>query len=1599
MIRKGIKKLGESRRLKRMLIAAIAALSVFNVFLYLLSRSDVQTYLTGKITAYIYKQSGVSIFVGSVDYKFPLQIVLKDVRVKDLNNHPMVDAGHLRVRLSLRKLLFRKIEITGLYLDNVKIVLRRSKGQEYFNYQMLTGSRKISGTTDEKSSGNLQLRMPRAEIHHLYFLLTDEQKHMEFKTSFEKLDLNNLYINQAERKIKLSDLKLVEADISYRDIFTTECEPEKLPRGIQVFNKDGWLIEADQLSVEASSFAYLNENRAPFDGGMNYNDLYVSSIHIDLRNGCIEGDTISGTIECLSAREKCGFAIKTMAADARVSTTGIECKNLLLITDNSVISDYLHFTYESFADFRDYVNKVHMEGNFKQSRVSLLDINYFAMNALKRIAHNFVELTGVVRGTVSNLKGKDLQLAVGNTTRFKGNISMKGLPQFRETFISLDIEDIQTTAVDLKRFYPYFTYPQNLDQLGVVHFSGAFNGFSYDFVADGKMHTAIGDVSSDLNFKFNPMDNTARYSGNLATHDFNLGKYFNLPELLGDLTFRAHVKGSGLTLGTIEAAVDGNIERINIRQHNYRDAVINGQFNDRFFKGQLTIRDEDLDLDFAGTVDLQIDTMPVFQFNANLRRADLLALNLSDDSITVSSLLDIDFKGMTLDHFIGYAGLFNSRIEKNGELFTLDSFMLSALPLNATEKFIRLRTDVANGSLTGAFKYQKLPAAFKKLISFYFNPDDPIAEDPGEQNFTFDIQIFDTRNLTRLLHPALHNITHADFVGSFSSTENLVTLDGTAQKIDYGNFSLKNLSADVYSGSGFVEVVSKVDTALYLDSLTLEDIILKARIQPDSILFAFQVMPETAPSRVRLEGLLQTDFSSVSVEFFPSTVFVEHQPWHIQRDNHIYYDGNKLIIDSLELSNHHGLIRLTSFLDAYGQNHLAVALRNFDVGMVLNPFLASSKINLDARLNGTITVLHLMTEPTLLGSVFADTLRINEHFMGGLVISSSYRPEQKSIELNAGLRDAANSIQIEGNYFLKKKYNNLDFSINVQNLHLPHLVPFIQSEVAQLEGDVKGELKLTGELSAPVITGRLTASDVAAKINVLNTTYGFKQEELLFEPHKIRLENVDLVDEEQNTALANGEITYTSLADLNLNINITTRKFVFMNTPQMVGSPFYGKLVGRGEVSIMGPVRKNVLFRIRARTLDPTHVTVDVTETKDVSSYSFYRFINTNQTNETKYRTRLKKVTLDCDVEATTDATVNLMIDREDGDVIKGQGTGALKITLNNLGELFIAGNYRIESGNYLFSMQNVISKRFIIEKGSSINWSGDPTNAMLDIAALYKLRASPYDLLDDIVLSEEEKLKAKNRVQVLLYLYITGSLAQPEIRFDIKVPDADPAIRAALDSRFQQLKYNQDAMNLQVVGLLVLNRFLPVRPGIGNTDVASEVNNSVSEFLSNQLSILLSDWISEFVTELQVDINYRTYQTEINGNGSSDPSQIDFQSRQELQLALTKSFFNNRVSVDIGGNFDFGAESASGNSNASNIAGDFEIEYSITPDGRVKIKAFRKGEYDIFSNRNKNKTGVGISFQKEFNSPRDLFPGIRRAMERRGQKNKQEVTPSGNQP
>ena len=312
------------------------------------------------------------------------------------------------------------------------------------------------------------------------------------------------------------------------------------------------------------------------------------------------------------------------------------------------------------------------------------------------------------------------------------------------------------------------------------------------------------------------------------------------------------------------------------------------------------------------------------------------------------------------------------------------------------------------------------------------------------------------------------------------------------------------------------------------------------------------------------------------------------------------------------------------------------------------------------------------------------------------------------------------------------------------------------------------------------------------------------------------------------------------------------------------------------------------------------------------------------------------------DLTVTDNAEVQLVIDPTVGDIIKARGNGALSMHIVPSANIFdMYGDYTITDGSYLFTLQNIINKRFLIEDGSTITWTGDPMDARLNIDAIYKLKASLQPLLSSTTLDNVTRA-----MPVECVINLTERLSNPTVTFDIRVPNADSEIQNAVSN----LLNNQQSIATQFMYLLVSGSFY------SDSSTSSSMGATASattgfELLSNQLS----NWLSS--DDYNIILRYRP-KSEL----TSD----------EIDIGFSKSLINDRLLVEVEGNYLVDNKMAQ-SSNMSNFMGEAYLTWLIDRTGNLKLRGFTQTIDRFDENQGLQETGVGIYYKEDFNNWQDL--------------------------
>jgi hypothetical protein len=336
-------------------------------------------------------------------------------------------------------------------------------------------------------------------------------------------------------------------------------------------------------------------------------------------------------------------------------------------------------------------------------------------------------------------------------------------------------------------------------------------------------------------------------------------------------------------------------------------------------------------------------------------------------------------------------------------------------------------------------------------------------------------------------------------------------------------------------------------------------------------------------------------------------------------------------------------------------------------------------------------------------------------------------------------------------------------------------------------------------------------------------------------------------------------------------------------------------------------------------------------------------------------------------ISVDKEAVFNMIVDAANGDFLMLKGVGQMTAGIDASGKITLVGSYDIEEGTYNLSF-NFLKRKFNIEKGSRIVWTGEPTTAQIDVTAIYIANTAPLDLVQGQIQAVNENIY-KQKLPFEVHLSLRGELLKPVITFDIVLPEdknynVSKDIITTVQTKLIQLRDDPSEMNKQVFALLLLNRFVGENPfdnsSGGSLNAGTFAMQSVSRLLSEQLNQLTANLIQG------VDINFDLATTQDFTTGSA-------QNRTDLNVGISKRLLSDRLTVTVGSNFELQGPMQS-RQQSSNLAGNIAINYKLSKDGKYMLRAYRKNDYTGEIEGYVIETGLSFIISVDFNKFSQIF-------------------------
>ena len=1334
------------------------------------------------------------------------------------------------------------------------------------------------------------------------------------------------------------------------------------------------LLTCKEISVENLHFSFDDFNKKKQDIGVDFNHLNVRKINLSVHDFQMEEDTVSANISNFNFTEQSGFYLKELSGKAVVNPVNIVLSELELATNQSQINGQLAFRYDDYTDFGDFIEKIKIDADLLPTSIELADVAFFAP-AIDGISKK-VEISGKVKGTVNHLKGRKLDIKFGKHSRIKGRMDVDGLPNISETFIMLSVEELSTSKTDLDQIpLPPFNErktletPPQLARLGKITFKGDFTGFITDFVAFGNFNSALGNCRTDINMRKDTASDRYYYKGSLLASNFNIGKLLGQEELLGQLSMKMKVKGSGLKKETLAANLDGKITAIDLKGYRYSNVVLEGEVSNEKFQGKLSVNDKNILLGFKGKIDFEPE-LPILRFETRIKDANLAAINLlnSDSLIRFSTYAKFNLVGNKLGNITGSVDVLNTDYVQGKKQLHIARLHLLALRDSVGNSITTISSDFMEGEIKGDYETATLTSSFfyaaSNLSPSFFDSD--LKQPEREHSLSYQFEFFDTKSLTSIFYPDLSLPKKVLVTGNYDSEKkefslHLMTLAATWKGKDFIGFSNK-----IEMKNGVFAADVSAQRIVLSDSLWFDNVRFTADGTDDKANFAFGWDNEyTMAYKGNIIGNVNIQSKKkFEIDFDQSQIAIADSVWTISGQSHILIDSTSITVDGFNIGNRNQSLGASGKISPNSKEKLNIKIENFKLDN-LNLFTEGKGIKLNGTVNGAGMLSGPYSNMLFLAGLDFKNIYLNDKPVGDGSFSARWIPKTEAVLISTEFkRENVKNLELKGYYYPKKEENNLDLKATITRFDLETLQPYVENAVSKLKGTASGTVQVKGVLAKPLLSGKINVQNANTFITYLNTEYTIDDAEITIKKDRFAFNGVILKDIKGSVATANGSILHDNFRDFNLDIFLNAKKdFQCLNTTFKQNNQYYGKaFVDSAKIHVKGPP-DTLQITVQARTAKGTGFNIPLSGPTEVSETDFITFVSkdTLQIKKTDdYKVDLSGIQLKFMLDITDDATMKLIFDETVGDIIEAKGNGNVRMEINTIGKFTLFGEYVIEQGDYLFTLQNILNKKFIVAKGSNILWDGDPYEATLNIDAYYKLRASPYDI------TQNESHRKK--VPVECHLYMTEKLSNPNIKFDILLPKASDEMQAAVNGKIN----NEEEKNKQVFSLLVLGSFMPNQSSGQTTSYSSSAAASSSEVLSNQLS----NWLSQISNDFDVGVNYRP------GNEISS---------EELEVALSTQLFNDRLSFE--GNLGVSGDSpvSSTNEQSSNVVGDVNVEYKITDDGSVRAKVYNKSnDYDITDATSAPYTqGVGIFYRAEFDTFGEFFNKLfKRKKEKTGSTN-----------
>lgn len=1528
-----------ARNIKIWIALFVSPLMIILIMAVALYLPPIQQWAVDMASRQASESMGMDVTVGRVRLAFPLNLSLESVRVTKQDSllpqrkDTIAEVGRAVVNVQLLPLFSSQVSVAELEIVAAKIntidIIPQARVKGNVGRMAIIGGKPIATVLWQKSS--VDVKNVLIDDAHLDVALTDSvpedttETKNPWKIRLEEITVNNSDLllhtpgDSLMVGVRLPEMTAMGGYVDlYKDIY--RIESIRLKRGS---------VRYDNTSTPYSTTQRLDVNHVCLDDltvGIDSLNYSASDFRLKIRE--------------LNFKEKSGLKVKNMQADVAMDSTSLTLGGMMK-TPSSAIAMQLDMDFNAFdsngkADRETGKVKTRVDAKISKSDLNIL-LNAADMDSYSTILPDYpISIKGILDGNMSEVTIPSLAVSLPTVLSVDMHGRAKGFMALAKDIFSPEFSasihaDLHTQRMSnlLSRFAPSNIRIPSMYAVADFDVKGA------DYLMSFKAKEDRGNIDAKARINFASMN----YDAQVKAKNFNIGHFYGglgLGMFSGDF----HAKGKGFDVLSSKTYMKASaaVDRFDYGNYNLNAIKANASLKDGRAYVNLDAQNKLMD----GKIQLDA-LMNVNRLDATLMTElayiDLFNLHLVDKPLKVSVCTHIDAMSDFKSNHLLQGTLGDIYLTDSANTYRPDDITLD-IKTDRDTTTAKVYCGDFIFKLDAQGNYKKLAGVSEELINVLKKQ---YAERTIDQEKLREV--LPTVSLT--LHSSKENPIYRfikyydidyDYIDAVikTSRHDGVKADLLISELTAGGYNLDTVALKIDSSnepyemtySGYVRNVAPNE---YVFNVNFDGDVLEHGI---SLNTAFYDANRELGLKLGAEATMTEE--GIRLHLTPDNPVIGYETFRLKKDNYILLGHNNRVFADVDMVANGGtgimLYSTANEENADVMQDITLSITKLDIKRMLSsiPYAPNANGLFDGDLHfvqeqdgafsisSSINTKDLIYEGCPIGNLGADIVYMpkgdDEHYVDGVM----------SLD--------GNEIgTIKGAY----NFNNSDINadLTLEKFPMSIINGFVPEKIIGLEGYAEGTLAIHGNTSMPDVNGELYLESASLVSVPYGTKMRFDDDPVRIVNSKLLFENFQMYANNNMPLTSYGDLDFSNLDHIKLNLLMRAENFLLIDSKETGRSEAYGKAYVNFLASIKGELDR-LLVRGKLDVLPTTEVFYilrDSPLSNDNRMSELVKFTDLHVSDSISIqRPQVDGLKVNFNINVQNGSHIKCWLNDARSNYLDIIGEGELQMKYAN-DEMSMTGRYTISEGEIKYSLPVIPLKTFVISNGSYIEFTGDMMNPKLNITAKETRKAS-------VNVNGTDRMVTFNTGVVL-----SKTLNDMGLEFVIEAPE-DNTVSDELNMKSKEER-GKLAVTMLTTGMYLSD---------GNTSSFS-MNSALNSFLQSEINSIAGSALKT------LDLSF----------GMDNSTEEDGTMHTNYSFKFAKRFWNNRLSISVGGKLSTGPDVSGQN---KSFFDNVEVQYRLSDTSNKYLNLFYNRSVYDFLEGYVGQYGGGFLWKKKVSSLKEIF-------------------------